>query len=87
MTALCDEPMPAWASIRTDDYQYTEYYEVDGVDVLVTFREYYDLAKDPYQLDNVLADGDPGNDPDPITLTRLTAQLLDDRDCRESNCP
>jgi arylsulfatase A-like enzyme len=52
---------PTWASLVTPAAQYTEYY--DGhLDAAgnppghenVIFREYYDLDKDPYQLDNLL---------------------------------
>ena len=63
---------PSWASIRTPGWFYAEYYAAD--DVTVTFREYYDLAADPYQLTNLLKDGNPGNDPDVAALSaRLTA--------------
>jgi N-acetylglucosamine-6-sulfatase len=59
-----------WASLRGADWQYVEYYESDGQ--TVSFREYYDLTTDPYQLENLLADADPANDPDVTTLsTRL----------------
>jgi arylsulfatase A-like enzyme len=65
-----------WASIRTRQYQYVEYYGDDEATKI--FREYYDLATDPWQLRNLLADGDPSNDPD---LTALSAQLAADRAC------
>ena len=65
-----------WASIRTRQYQYVEYYGDDEATKI--FREYYDLVTDPWQLRNLLADGDPSNDPD---LTALSAQLAADRAC------
>jgi arylsulfatase A-like enzyme len=65
-----------WASIRTRQYQYVEYYGDDEATKI--FREYYDLVADPWQLRNLLADGDPSNDPD---LTALSAQLAADRAC------
>jgi arylsulfatase A-like enzyme len=65
-----------WASIRTRQYQYVEYYGDDEATKI--FREYYDLATDPWQLRNLLADGHPSNDPD---LTALSAQLAADRAC------
>jgi hypothetical protein len=34
-----------------------------GRQAAVTFREYYNLQADPYQLVNLLADGVPANDP------------------------
>jgi arylsulfatase A-like enzyme len=49
---------PTWASIRNGDFQYTEYY-ANGV---VTYREYYNLRADKWQLDNILGDSDPSND-------------------------
>ena len=67
--------IPTWASTRTGKYQYIEYYASDGS---ITFREYYDLAADPWQLNNLLADGNPGNDPD---VAALSAQLARDRKC------
>ena len=40
--------VPPWASIITRDYQYTENYDAEGTQP--TFREYYDLRHDPYEL-------------------------------------
>lgn len=37
---------PTWASLRTDTYQYVEYYREDAR-ITVIFREYYNLTKDP----------------------------------------
>jgi arylsulfatase A-like enzyme len=59
--------IPTWASFRTSTWQYIEYYEVDNT--TIQFREYYDLVADPWELDNVLADGNPANDPDVPTLS------------------
>jgi arylsulfatase A-like enzyme len=50
-----------WASTRTPSYQYVEYY--DDTSGAVDFREYYDLASDPWQLTNLFNDGNPRNDP------------------------
>jgi arylsulfatase A-like enzyme len=68
--------IPTWASIRTREYQYIEYY--DGDDTTPTFLEYYDLVHDPWQLRNLLGDGIPNDDPD---VTGLSAQLAQDRVC------
>lgn len=69
-------PAPAWASTWTPEWQYIEYYDdADGV----TFREYYNLGSDPWQLDNLLGDSDPSNDPG--ELEALSAQLAADREC------
>ena len=76
--------VPTFASTRTSSYQYIEYYDSSGA---ATAREYYDLANDPWQLDNLLGDTDPGNDPDPNFILRLSDQLSDDRQCRGSTCP
>ncbi|MGH8993373.1 MAG: sulfatase family protein [Acidimicrobiia bacterium] len=61
---------PPWASLRDASSQYMEYYEDDGTTIL--FREYYDLVTDPYQMENLLGDADPANDPD---VTARSARL------------
>ncbi len=71
-----------WASTRTRRYQYIERYDKTGE---LRFREYYDLRKDPWQLQNVLHDGRKGNSP--ANLVELSAQLQSDRTCVESSCP
>jgi hypothetical protein len=73
---------PEWASTRTRSFQYTEYYAEDGQ--TVGFREFYDLSKDPWQLHNLLADGDPSTTPD---VDELSEQLRQDRHCRGAECP
>ncbi len=74
--------IPDWASLTTATYEYTEYYEVDST--TVRFREYYNLANDPYRLVNLFADGVPANDPNVQTIS---AQLRADRTCRGAACP
>ncbi len=71
---LGNAPFKTWASTRTRAFQYTEYYE-SGSRV---FSEYYDLIRDPWQLRNLLRDGDPSNDPN---VRALEAQLAADRIC------
>jgi arylsulfatase A-like enzyme len=73
---------PSWASIRTPDWFYAEYYGSD--DRTITFREYYDLAADPFQLTNLLKDGNAANDPDVPTLS---ARLAEYRTCTGNTCP
>jgi arylsulfatase A-like enzyme len=65
--------VPTWASVRTRRYQYVEYYR-DGERF---FREYYNLARDPWQLRNLLHDGTPGGP----YVSALAAQLRRDRHC------
>jgi hypothetical protein len=50
----------------------------------VTFREYYNLQADPYQLVNLLADGVPSNDPDTAPLSQT---LRAARQCVGASCP
>jgi arylsulfatase A-like enzyme len=77
-----DSPLGPWTSLRGRDWQYVEWYDITTG--AITFREYYDLAADPYQLVNLLADGNSGNDPDVAALhTRLTAA----RTCEGTACP
>ena len=73
--------VPTMASLRSDDYQYVEYYGKGG---RVVAREYYDLAADPWQRRNLLGDDDRSNDPDVRALTR---RLRRDRSCTGSSCP
>ncbi|MGH2654590.1 MAG: sulfatase family protein [Actinomycetota bacterium] len=71
--------VPTWRSTVTPAYQYVEYY--DDLSGAVTFREYYDLVNDPFQLENLLADADPSNDPPLDEQSRLRLQLARDRMC------
>jgi hypothetical protein len=68
--------IPTWASLRTHTYQYIETYGDD--ETTVKFQEYYDLAQDPWQLRNLLHDGNPSNNPH---VQALSNQLADDRVC------
>jgi arylsulfatase A-like enzyme len=74
--------VPAWASTRSSTYQYIEYYEpTTGA---TQFTEYYDLTNDPWQLENLLGDADPTNDP-PTAL--LSVSLQQARECSGAECP
>jgi arylsulfatase A-like enzyme len=77
------DDLPPWAATLTPDYQYTEYYGEPGE---IIFREYFDHSEDPFQIDNLLGDVNPANNPDP---TQLSATLTEDRDCSVSTgaCP
>ena len=74
----------SWASLITDDEQYTEYYGDGGT---LAFQEYYDVLSDPWRLTNTLGDDDPLNDPNPLTIQGLSDQLEADRECAGANCP
>jgi arylsulfatase A-like enzyme len=74
--------IPTWAAITTDQYQYTEYYDPANPTVIV-FREYYSMVNDPWQLVNLLNDGNPGNDPN---LTPLHNLLVAQKACAGSTC-
>ena len=80
-----ERAVPSWASNRTATYQYTEYYDEDLETVI--FQEYYDLTNDPWQLTNLLADGDPSNDPPADTITQLSIELRNDRRCEGTEGP
>lgn len=75
---------PTWASLRTHDYQYVQYYYNDGQ---VRFREFYDLEKDPWQTKNLLGDGKAANDPSAFVIKQLETQLERDRACAGLTCP
>jgi arylsulfatase A-like enzyme len=74
---------PPWLSILTPTYHYIEYYQ-DGPGTPITFREYYDLTTDPLELNNLLGDDDPLNDP---PTAALSAKLAADRACSGLTCP
>lgn len=74
--------IPEWESIRTERFQYVEYYTDDRSSII--FREYYRLDRDPWQLTNVLNDADPANDP-PVGWLHRLLQL--NRACSGSSCP
>ena len=69
-----------WAALRAPGWQYVENYDQPGGG---TFREFYDLRRDPGMEHNLLADDDPGNDP-PATLA---AELAAARTCAGASCP
>jgi arylsulfatase A-like enzyme len=74
---------PGWAALRTATSLYVEHYDARYRERIV-FREYYDLVADPFELENLLADGSTANDPN---TAALSAQLAADRDCSGAGCP
>ena len=74
---------PRWQGIRTKTYQYIEYL-TDGPYPQVNGREYYDLTTDPYEMANLLGDGNPLNDPN---VPGLHKEILRDNACVGKTCP
>ena len=84
--AALTAPPPPPGDTTTPYYHYIEYYDDFGA---ITFREYYDLRADPFELHNLYgADGNPDNNPptDPPAET-LSARLAADRACSGASCP
>ncbi len=77
---------PDWAALRTPSYHYIEYYVRDRL--VVNFAEYYDLTRDPWELDNLLADGDSSNDPQVLDASlRLQRAIRCDGTTGTNPCP
>lgn len=76
------EQIPRWNALRTTKYHYVEY-ERDGE---VIARELYDLARDPWELTNLLGDGDPANNPSAARLDALARTLRAFVACRSASC-
>ena len=74
--------IPPCATVRSARWQYIETYDIAGG--ALTFREWYDLGSDPHMLVNLLADGNPANDPDTTAVARRLAAY---RTCAGSACP
>ena len=72
---------PSWAATLRPGSQYVEYYGEDAR--TVAFAEYYDLVADPWQNQNLLADGVAGNEPD---VGPLADVLAADRACAGATC-
>lgn len=71
---------PSWRSLRTPNYQYVEY-RIKG---RIVFREYYNLHRDPWQLTNLLHDGNQANDPD---VSALQGEIERYATCEGNACP
>jgi arylsulfatase A-like enzyme len=76
--------IPTWAAIQTKEYYYAEYYGKTPSTTGVTFREYYDMVNDPYQLQNLLGDSSTTNDPS--NIAQLSAELTAAESCVGSAC-
>jgi arylsulfatase A-like enzyme len=72
--------VPEWGALVLDDGRhYIEYYDTSGE---TTFHELYRLDTDPWELENLLYDGE-STSPDPL----LSLQLANDRACEGLLCP
>lgn len=78
-----DRSVPNWAATRAGDYLYVEYYAEDRL--VPAYREYYDLAEDPWELHNLFGDADPLNDP--MNAADLSLQLHRDVTCAGRSGP
>ena len=76
---LHKNPTLGASSLRAVDYQFSVTRNDDSV-----FEEYYDHVIDPHQLENLLADDDPSNDPD---VESLRAALRRAESCSGTSCP
>jgi arylsulfatase A-like enzyme len=74
-----------WRSTVGETYQFVEIQDRDTGEI--TFREYYDLSDDPWQLENLYGDSDPDNDPPPEVTAALSTQLVRDRRCLGTSGP
>ncbi len=81
LTESWPEQLPDWAALNTGTYQYVERYGANGG---IVFREFYDLRKDPWQLENTLGDRARGNDPN---VALLHQQLIAVMRCAGQNGP
>ncbi|HEX2196965.1 MAG TPA: sulfatase [Actinomycetota bacterium] len=75
--------VPNWAATRAGDFLYVEYYAEDRL--VPTYREYYDLRRDPWELENLFGDLDPTNDPP--DAAELSLQLHRDVACAGTSGP
>lgn len=74
---------PDWAGMLTSDHQYVEYYEDEDFGGDPIFAEYYNIATDPYQLENLI----PNRPGETTTLPVVSQQLDADRNCKGTDGP
>ena len=73
-----DETMPLWRhGFLSASTHYFEW--KDGR------REYYDLDSDPWELENLLGDGEPANNPEDEAA--IAAMVNQASDCAGADCP
>lgn len=77
-----DSPgVPSWRGLLRRGWLYVEWRDDDGA---ITFREFYDLRRDPFELHNLLGDANTQNDPDVAGPSRSLARLST---CQTQSCP
>lgn len=75
--------VPPWAGFYGADLEYVEYYRNGEGEP--SYREYYDMKRDPFQLRNLLGDDNRFNDPD---VSALSSELQAARQCSGADeCP
>ncbi|MGH2838865.1 MAG: sulfatase family protein [Thermoleophilaceae bacterium] len=74
-----DVVLAPWNALRTPSFRYAEYLDRPGGSV--TFREYYDLNADPWELDNQASTLSPGR------VAELSGRLQALSRCKRSSCP
>ena len=72
---------PTWASLRSPTWQYIEYYDASGA---ISFREYYDLTRDPWELRSTIAATQGQGSP---RIAALHKRLAAARTCAGADCP
>jgi arylsulfatase A-like enzyme len=75
--------VPTWKSLRTRRMQYIEYFDSEGNR---TFREYYNLRRDPWQRSNLLRDGSNRSGPGRKRLRALHQRLEATAHCSGTGC-
>jgi len=74
----------SWVSMQNSQFMYAEYYgQNTDRNGTPTFREYYDMVNDPYQMVNLLKDSTTANDPN---VNQLSAQLAAMKNCVGNAC-
>lgn len=75
--------VPTWKALRTATVKYIQTYADNGT---VSFREYYNLAADPVEDNNLLANGTTADDPPAAELAALAARLAALGTCTGGAC-
>ena len=74
-----DVVLSPWHALRTPTFRYAEYYDPETG--ALSFREYYDLTTDPWELENQAATLDQ------TRLAELSATVERLSHCKKQSCP